>query len=733
MITKDILRNTPKALPLCFAFIIVLLTSFSAAAEDSRMDARSRLAATKLLRADRQRMMKTNGDKASSTRLYTSMIVRLTEDRGLDELKDMGAVIFHHRGDMALVCMPRELVGEVGRSNYVDRLYLARKASKNTDVQRAVLGSGTLQNGTTEFPSGLDGSGVVTGICDIGIDPFHIAFRNRLWFISTYVDSIASRKVWAPFSYYDTGAIRNVDTYEETHGTHVLNILGGGYKGNSYYGGAPGSILACSRSNLTDVSMLSGIEDIIAYAKELGKPAVINVSAGEYLGPHDGTDLFNRYLDLLCKEALICFSAGNNGHRQYSLRHTLGDGSPSVIDGMPAIGSMFESSVTWNGFGINGAMDIWSADTRSVDIRFVAYDQVDKRFIYRSPWYGPNAADTIAPEGAFSIEVDKTVGAETDSLRACLAGTVIEGAWETCPDNGRFNLSFDYSIGTEAEIPGGNHWARYIMGWEVRGAAGTSFDAYTDGLCTFMRRYGVPGMVDGNADGSISNLCCGHGVFAVGSWNDRNEVPVWQSDNMSFSYEENTCSNWSSYGTLRDGRVLPHFCAPGNTVVSAMSSYYYAAHPNTRRAFAQTVNGREYSWYEECGTSMASPAAASVLALWAQAYPKLTTEEAHSVIAKSSSREFKDIDDPRWGAGSIDAVEGLTEVIDMAGIGNISVSEGHPVVTVTGNTIRVIGGDGSESAFDIQGRPVALGTPLAPGIYLVKTSTRTVKVLIHGK
>ena len=68
---------------------------------------------------------------------------------------------------------------------------------------------------------------------------------------------------------------------------------------------------------------------------------------------------------------------------------------------------------------------------------------------------------------------------------------------------------------------------------------------------------------------------------------------------------------------------MPDVCAPGNTVVSAISNAYLAGHPDETIAYRQTVDGMEYSWAQQCGTSMASPAVAGVVALWMQAHPDL--------------------------------------------------------------------------------------------------------------
>lgn len=738
---------------LAFVLLMTIATVTHGIAADGAgclpaMDARTRAA---LARTTGQTQARKQAPANGETR-YISMIVRLGEGRTVADLEEAGAVIFHHRGNLALCCIPAHRVDRFLRGSYVDRVQLSRPTSHNSNLSRASTHIDQIHAGTYDTGNGAsgtvsggayDGSGVVAGICDTGFDPAHIAWGDRLGMMSHYVDSLGLRRVWAPGTSLHTGDLPMdadgtrplTDNADESHGTHVLNILGGGYRGNPYYGGAPGARLAISCSDLSDVDILSGLEDIIAYAAAVGMPAVANVSAGSYLGPHDGTDLFCQYLDMLGREAIITMSAGNNGTRDYSLRHVLGADSPGHDGGLPTVGTMLESSLTWNGFGIRGALDVWSADAHAVDMRLVCYDQIDRRVMYRSRWFGPHASQTD-PGDSYGAVTDSLSGtfhvdaATTPAIRDIMPGTVVRGGWTTDADNGRFNIAIEYNIDTRAELPG-HHWARYVFGWEVRGAPGTHIDAYTDGVMSFMRHYGAPGMLNGTPDNTISDLLCGHGAIAVGAWNTRNVAPVWGAPDQHFNFDTDNCAEWSSYGTLLDGRRLPHFCAPGNVVLSAMSGPYADAHPDEPFADLEEVDGHIYRWMEMCGTSMASPMAAAVMALWLQADPQLTRDKALETATETARRNFSDIGDPRWGAGALDAVAGLQRILGLHGIGDISVDSG-PVWTVRVVDGRiVVDGDADRvSVCDLYGRRVSAGTTVSAGLYLVGDGKRTVKVAV---
>lgn len=645
---------------------------------------------------------------APAHKSYYPMVIRLADiDNGLAELADLGARIFYTRGDMALACVPRDKAGDLERTHFVDGATMS-KARKSANLSRSGSHVDAVHSGNSSIGlSAYTGRGVVAGICDIGFDPSHIAFSGRLGMFAIYNDTLAVREIYAPgSSLATTDVCPTTDTPSETHGTHVANIIAGGIDDNPYYGAAPGSTLCVVTSQLSDMALLCGIEDIIAYAKERGEPAVINLSVGENMGPHDGSDLVNRYLDLLSDDALICFSAGNTGDSKNNLQYTFGepaaDGSPDMC------GSMFESSLTWNGFDLFGAIDLWSGDSRGFEVRIIAYDQVERRIVYTGPWTG--SADG-SESGMYSLSTD-----DEPVLANIFPKSGIVMSFGPDKYSGRYNAYFEFIINPVDELPGGNHWARYICGWQVRAASGTSLQAYSDGIYSFMRKYGVPGQSDGNAELSISNLCCNDGTISVGAWNTRNRVPVWGGQDVTYDFETDRVAFFSSYGTLSDGRVLPHFCAPGNYVISAMSAPYHSAHPEAEYAAEQTSEGVTYRWTGMCGTSMASPMAAGIMALWLEAYPQLSVAEARDIACRTARRDFADIDDIKWGHGAIDAAAGLAEVLRLNGIDNI-----------TGDNVTAV----PETWHTLAGVRLP-GRPTMPGVYIVMPQRLKVRVGAEG-
>lgn len=694
------------------------------AAGRGAMDVRSRQQAVRMHVAHGAPPTAIAADNAATDSVYVPVIVDLNSDMGLDEIREMGGVVFYTRGGMALACIPRRGVDALDRSQYVDGMSLARQAAPAMDKARALTFVDTVHAGdATATPAvpGYDGTGVVTGICDTGFDPDHIAFNatpGKLGMVVNYVDTLARRTAWAPGTTLHTEGTRPVkDNPHETHASHVANILAGSYKGNAYYGAAPGATLAVTTSVLTDVGLLSGIEDIIAFARQKGMPAVVNLSVSSYLGPHDGTDLVNRYLDELGKEAIIVFSAGNNGKGQYGLAHTFTE------DGEMA-GSLFESSETWSGFKIRGATDIWSADDHAFDIQLVVWDRVSWRVVYESPWLTPGGDGTMEIGPGHDDDWDRIMGQSVMRV--------------TCGHdryNGRYTAALDYWI-DPVEAKPGTLWARCYAGWRVRARAGMAIDAYTEGQTSYMRAMGMPGQSEGTTDLTINNLGCNDHTVTVGSWNSRTDIPLAGGGQYLFSdYAANTVSAWSSYGTLRDGRRLPHVCAPGNIVMSAMSGGYEDFGATQQVCLEQEVGGTTHSWISQRGTSMASPLAAGVFALWLQADPTLTIERVREIAQTTARLGFADDSDPRWGAGALDALAGMEAVLQSAGVGTIIAPDDNALaVTVNSDrtlTVTCRGKAVSHAVHNMQGQTVAGDGPLAPGIYIVTAAGHARRVAVR--
>ncbi len=121
---------------------------------------------------------------------------------------------------------------------------------------------------------------------------------------------------------------------------------------------------------------------------------------------------------------------------------------------------------------------------------------------------------------------------------------------------------------------------------------------------------------------------------------------------------------FSNYGPYLGEEQKPTVTAPGAIIRGAVSKV--ADDFSTRSSSLveeRTYDGEKYYYGFKSGTSMSSPVVAGILALWLEAYPKLTHTQLQEVLSTTSHSES---DVTRWGYGRIDAYEGLKAVLQLA-------------------------------------------------------------------
>ena len=192
-------------------------------------------------------------------------------------------------------------------------------------------------------PPGRRGSGVVVGVVDSGTDYTHGNFLDasgnsrikRIW--DQNLAPIAGEANPAGFTYgveYDDSAInaalpladpfaqvRHQDT-GINHGTHVAGIAAGdgslagnGQPANTYIGVAPESTIVVVATDFSTAGVIDGVNYVFQVASAIGLPAVVNLSLGSEIGPHDGTSNFEQgIMNLVSGSGKVVVAAtGNEG------------------------------------------------------------------------------------------------------------------------------------------------------------------------------------------------------------------------------------------------------------------------------------------------------------------------------------------------------------------------------------------------------------------------------------
>ncbi len=586
---------------------------------------------------------------------YTPGLVKIAGENEVDSLSREGVEILRRRGDILLCLFPND------RTRSAATTRMKRHISPTLDVCKSYYNAGSVQSGAaTGTP--YTGKGVVVGICDIGFDPLHPTFldaegNSRIKRVVHYIEGEGIRTQLDGVEQYEHWITDNPDIF---HATHVCGILAGNGAGTPYSGIAPDADIVVTVSTLTDVGLLAGVEDIIDYAREVGKPAVINLSVGSYTGPHDGTSLFSQYLDMCAEEAFIVLSSGNEGHRTNTLFSDFTQERESV--------SFRIGNTAWDQFMMYGATDIWSGSGSPLTVSLGIYDYNLKSVVR---WF-----DSFTLTGADSRSYAWS-GSGIELEDNAFSGELMAQG-EVDSENGRHHtlLSYEYTAPERAED---GNWARYVLAVKVDGKPGNDVEVYSDG--SYSRLINLPGNPEPTTERTVSDLACGNKVISVGMYGNRDSIPYsapaeFNDDRIylnATSYTPGNTVRYSSYGTLRDGRILPLTVAPGATLISAGSGPFLQRYPYHRHL---RMGGTR--WIAEGGTSMSAPYVAGYIATWLEAVPSLTVDDVIGIIARSNRLDIPEPDDPHNANGYFDPASGLKLALDAGGVETI-VNPGLPL------------------------------------------------------
>ncbi len=702
-------------------------------------------------RAERAQRIRALGLKAveAEPSPRAGAIVLLNDGNTAECLREKGFEVVSDLGGIATISVPLDSVDILLDMPQVKSVSMggkkrllmdkARPASKVTDAHNGISMFGT----TTKYT----GAGVVLGLMDGGLMPNHVNFKNadgtsrvkRVWAYSG--DNGYSKEYSTP------SAINSFTTENEqaTHGTHVAGIMAGSYNKTGkyyntstvtngtipYYGVATEADLAISCGALYDENILDGVEKVIEYAESQGQPVAVNLSLGSNSGPHDGSDAFTQALDALGQRGIICVAAGNEGEENITAEKTFTE-SDTELKTFVYYNNLYASN-------IDGVLDIWGSDDKSLTVTISAYDTSTKKL---------SAIVAVSGQKNASITRSPYVTSGTAKLYAGVDA-----------NNNRYNVYID----CDALKFRSNK--RMVI--TVKGEPGQRVNLYFDGSSEFCASPNGPsgtpveGYTPGTPDNSISGMACGDNMIVVGAYVSRmswGTASGMDGYNSGYGLALNDVCGFSSYGKRFQGDNLPHVCAPGAGIISSYSRYYVnycekyglVGSPSSMTASAANGNATDY-WGEMEGTSMATPYVTGVMGLWLQADPNLTAADIKEIINETSINDSYTAKNPeKWGAGKIDAAAGLRKILaDLASIGSVAdnLSDETVSVTVQHGNIEIIaaGTRGfTASLYGISGEKVACGRSdndmltleagnVRPGIYVLDISSesgRTVKKLV---
>jgi len=564
--------------------------------------------------------------------------ISVNDDATISTLKSMGVQVTSRYDGFVTALIPSGSMTAVRALDGVSTVSQAITLTTSCDSARYYSHVDEVHQGTG-LSSAYTGNGVVIGVIDCGFDFNHINFADasgasRVRAVYMPYDNKGNAPVidgyTLPGSCYEDAAqiaALTTDDAEATHGTQTAGIAAGSYDGNGWQGVATGAdIVMCGmpEGKLTDYHVANCINYIFDYAQRVGKPCVINISLESNQGTHDGRSYLVRAMDQLSGPGRICVvSAGNDGGAKVCYHGTL-TGSNDVATTL--LGGYL------GGMSMAGDVSVWSDAGETFKTRMVIMNTSTGEVLYKSAYVNDGESCT------WNSADDKT-------LSGYMSGSMTLTSEISYDQRQHTLLSVDATMQSSTCVPG----LQYVSD------AGASVTAWGTQY-VFFYDYGVDGVGSASASGSINDLATGDSIISVGAYCTRQTVPL--RDGSSYWRERSKPTEiayFSAYGPDERGISRPDLCAPGSMVVSSANRYDTDA-PNI--AYWQpsaVVNGEEYPYCPDLGTSMSAPWVTGTIALLMQCDPNLGANAVREIFKNSCSKESGD----RWGMGKLDVLAAL--------------------------------------------------------------------------
>ena len=654
-------------------------------------------------------------------RAYIAAYLRLDDASQKSEVEAKGVILQNEfNNGLFTSLIPVDKLSEVAALSNVKRInvsplkkLMTKAARQATNVDDALtLSTDAISAG---LQSKYDGSGVILGIIDTGIDFNHIAFKDasgnsRIKQAYVYNGSTATT--------YTGSSITSslTDDKTEDHGTHTSSTAGGSSvkvsgttvtvtddHANATYGGmAPGADLYLAGINgLSSTYLDNAVKNMCTYADQQGKPLVVSNSWGASMGPRDGTgdvaDVYNSLFGDSHPNRVALFAASNDGGKSKD-----GEGGGYHVSGTASSSSPLRSilrsasySNTDAGYYYYGVMtDAWCRSPMTS-----VSSMTCKIYVLDSSTGAVKTSVTVNPS---------TNGASVSGLSSYYSGTLYayknyisanktqvmlytsgltSKSTSTTTKNGSTYYKSNYTLAVEFYPSSGS---AVIDLW------GGSYGYFTNHLSTSGYNWKA-----GSDDMSVSDEATIPSVISIGAyvtsntWKDYNGT----SHSMADEYTLGDIAYFSSYATADEsptGLQYPWITAPGarlaagvnhNHTASLDDYSYYGSSFNSDLVVNSSTNPSAMME----GTSMATPTAAGIVALWLQAsldenaqHKNLTVNDVKQIMKETAINDAfttTGANASHFGNGKIDALAGIKYILGATSEPTINVSTEEVALT----------------------------------------------------
>ena len=610
-------------------------------------------------------------------------------------LRARGARIGTRAGDWLTARVPLDRLEELANVPGVSALQIATRARPHTDSSVAEIGAAGVRRRTTfDAYEGAGGRGAIIGLVDSGIDYRHPDFRED--------DTGRSRVLWlwdqaangsGPGRIGDSEFLVGVECTRDQlsalacnardtdgHGTHVAGIAAGdgsgarrGVPSFDFAGVAPAADLIVVATDFSFVGIVEAVDYIFRRAEQLGRPAVVNLSLGGMLGPHDGSEAPAVAIDALVGPGrVVVASVGNEGDNRNG-------GQFGVFARLHA-----EATVPAGGNGV----------LRFELSPYLAHSGAGNDLFLVQAFH--SAADT------FDVHIDRPNGTRVTLLASQATTTSLEAGGTAILYHG--SMRGDSILGTGLELgtfspTSASHTTSLYLGEWINGGTAPSSGSWritfanrrgtgsglVDAYVAFNSLRGVASFVEGGSNRRlVGTPADGRRVISVGAYSTRDSWPSVDGRRYAVGEADSVARGdvllFSSPGPTRDGRLKPEITAPGR----AMSTLSRDApvpvelvHPDSAHALLE-------------GTSMAAPHVTGTVALMLARRPTLTPEQVLQALRESARQDaFTAVShaldagfpNATWGHGKLNAAGALARVAPAAGRVELRTSAPPPAAT----------------------------------------------------
>ena len=636
---------------------------------------------------------------------YISCFIHLKDVNSLGDVRALGVEVEETFDGLDFITarVPVSQLESLAAIDNVTNIKVAQLMSPSTDVARQLTNVDDLLTQSSDalsagVASKYDGTGVILGIIDTGIDFQHIAFKDK--------DGNSRIKRAYVYTGSDSGAeytdISSVETDDNTedHGTHTASTAGGSsvivtknnntnftinvtdnHASATYGGMAPGADLYLAGvKNLPDTELANALKKMVAYADDQNKPLVVSNSWGSGWGPRDGTgewaELVGMHFGDTHPNHVILFASSNDaGHTKdnegggfFVRKSSASSSSPlgtilrSDYDSEHDAGDYYHGSVSmaWSTKPLNYKIYILNSLT----------GEVLKTWNKSS---STNSFDGIDIYYWGTLTVSKSTTPDDNSgkyyLRVSASQLESKLKTETTKNNKTYFKS-NYTLAIEI-YP--NDGEANIDMW-----AG-NYTYFTNHLMTTDHTW-----IAGTDDMCVSDEATIPDAISVGAYMSRNSWPNYEGYYYQYisANSNGDIADFSSYATAEQsptGKAYPWITAPGAAVIAGVNHYHTASDEGSYfysdNKGSLVVNNADNPYGKMQGTSMSTPVAAGIVALWLQAAKEvgksLTVNDVKTIMQETAIRDSyvtTGANASHFGVnGKIDALAGIQYIFNHYG------------------------------------------------------------------